>query len=66
MTGPFNINVVKSTNGHQVQFSIGHQTFSLEEQLTEVDMTSREYAEWYGKQLESALRRLVDGRKTST
>ena len=48
----------KIENGHQVAFTIGHQTFFLapqtEDQLEEEDMTTYEYALWYQKQLKTA------------
>jgi len=48
----------KTFMGHQVGFTIGHQTFFLQECEMEEDMTSLEYAQWYEKQLKNALERL--------
>jgi hypothetical protein len=48
----------KTEKGHQVGFSIDHQTFYLQEQLPEEEMNSLEYARWYEKQLKIAFKRL--------
>lgn len=48
----------ETEEGHQVGFSIDHQTFFLQEQLAEEGMTSLEYAKWYQKQLKIAFKRL--------
>jgi len=53
------IGIRESENGHQVQLSIGHQTFSLRELEAEEGMTSLEYAEWQAKQLRAAFSRLL-------
>ncbi len=48
--------------GHQVQFKIGVQTFSLQE--TEVfegdEWNTKQYAEWYEKNLCKALDKLIE------
>ncbi len=48
----------KTEKGHQVGFTIGHQTFYLQEQLPEDGMTSLEYSKWYEKQLKLAFENL--------
>ena len=48
----------KTEKGHQVVFTIGHQTFFLQERLSEDGMTSLQYAEWYEKQLKLAFKNL--------
>ena len=53
----------KSDNGHQVGFSIDHQTFFLQECEGEEGFSSKEKAEWYEKQLQKALQRAVSGFK---
>lgn len=55
--------VVKSRNGHQVKFTIGVQTFRLEEQEPEEGMSSEDYAKWYEKQLKSAFNNLRPSRQ---
>ena len=50
--------IIKTEKGHQVGFTIGHQTFFLEELLSEEGMTSLQYAEWQEKQLKSAIENL--------
>jgi hypothetical protein len=55
------IKVVNGWNGgHQVEFSIGVQSFRLEEVFANEDngMTSFEYAKWYKKQLHTAFSKL--------
>lgn len=49
----------ETENGHQVTFTIGVQTFFLQEQLPEEGMTSLEYAKWYEKQLKTAFKNLI-------
>ena len=46
--------VVKTMNGHTVEFTIGVQTFSLTEQISEPGCTSYRHAQWYKKQLNTA------------
>jgi len=47
--------VKESFNGHhQVYFTIGVQTFSLQEVEADEEMTSKEKAEWYEKNLNTA------------
>ena len=55
--------VVKSRNGHQVKFTIGNQTFRLEEQEPEESMSSEDYAKWYEKQLNTAFNTLRPSRQ---
>lgn len=54
--------VVKSWDGfHQVELSIGCQSFLFEEKKGyEGEMTSREHAEWYKTQLDKALSCLLN------
>ena len=48
------IKINKTIKGHQVQFSIGNQTFRLQEQLQDDGLSSKEYAKWYKKMLKAA------------
>lgn len=48
----------ESENGHQVGFTIGVQTFFLQEQEGELEMTSLDHAKWYEKQLKYAFENL--------
>ncbi len=45
--------------GHQVQFSIDHQSFKLQVIEDEKDWPSLEHAKWYEKQLKIAFDRLL-------
>lgn len=49
----------KTLTGHQVSFTIGVQTFFLQERIPEKYMTSLEFAKWYQEQLVTALKNLV-------
>lgn len=51
--------IEESENGHRVSFSIDHQTFYLEQQVSEEGMTSLERAKWYERQLKIAFERLT-------
>ncbi len=48
----------ETENGHQVGFTIGVQTFFLQEQTGELEMTSLEHSKWYEKQLKYAFKNL--------
>jgi hypothetical protein len=54
----------KTKNGHQVGFTIGHQTFFLQEQLPEDEITSLDYSKWYEKQLKLAFENLKKDEKS--
>lgn len=60
----------ETENGHQISFSIGHQTFFLaaqtEDQLEGEEMTTLQYAEWHKKQLDAAFNRLLNQIDTPT
>jgi len=65
MKKPVTTEVVKSTNGYQVKFTIGHQTFFLREQTEDAlnegeTITVKEYSEWYKKQLDHAFENLIN------
>lgn len=66
MEKPIKTEVVKSSNGYQVKFTIGHQTFFLREQTEEIALnegetiTVKEYSEWYKKQLDHAFENLIN------
>lgn len=53
--------VVKAffSKNYQVEFSIDHQTFRLEEVEGETGMSSKEKAKWYKKQLDTAFKRIM-------
>ena len=51
--------VVKTINGHTAQFTIGVQTFSLTEQISELGCTSYKHAKWYKQMLDHAFKNLV-------
>jgi|GEM_PF-6046462 len=57
--------VVKTFGGHCVQFTIGHQTFSLQRQEDDEEMSSHEYANWYKQQLDKAFDRLLQSENTA-
>lgn len=44
----------ETLNGHQAGFTIGVQTFYLQEQLSEEEWTSLEHAKWFEKMLKKA------------
>lgn len=46
--------------GHQVEFSIDHQTFRLDVCEDEEDWSSLDKAEWYERQLNIAFNRLLN------
>ena len=54
----------KSLNGHQVYFTIGNQTFLLQECEPEENMTSHKYAKWYQKMLNIAFENLLKTKKS--
>lgn len=65
MKYPVSTEVVKSPNGYQVKFTIGHQSFFLKEQtqealLPEETITVKEYSEWYKSQLDKAFINLIN------
>ena len=53
----------ETLNGHQVYLRIGVQTFYFQEQTTENandrKMSSEQYAQWYEKQLKTALDKII-------
>lgn len=51
--------VKETATGHHTGFTIGNQTFYLQEQEAEEGMSSKEYAQWYQKQLDVALNKLI-------
>lgn len=55
-----NLTIEEKGKGHQVVFSVGAQTFYLQQRgvFKNDEWTSLEYAEWYKKQLETAFNNL--------
>jgi hypothetical protein len=45
-------------DGYQVEFTIGHQTFRLQEMRDDDEITPKEYTKWYKKQLDAAFENL--------
>ena len=54
------IKTMKSLNGYQVEFTIGVQTFSLQELENVTGENAEGKAIWYKKQLEYAFSKLID------
>ena len=63
MESKYKSKVVKAffSDNYQVEFSIDHQTFRLEpvDGDPEYNMTSKEKAKWYKKQLDTAFKRIL-------
>ena len=59
----FKTKVVDTFDGHQVKLTIDHQSFLLVEQTNEKGWSSEEEANWYKKQLNIALNRLIEKAK---
>lgn len=53
----------KTLAGHQAGFTIGVQTFYLQEQLSEKGYTSFQQAKWYKEQLRTAFKNLTQQNK---
>jgi hypothetical protein len=50
--------VRQGDKGHYVLLQIGHQGFRMTEQEAEEGLTSEQYANWYKRQLDFALKSL--------